>query len=130
MNIGLLKQCYGLLTTTENISLFFYFPDRLLGSYVFPARLTGAIDHDFLEYVLPDLLQGVDLQFRTHFCHARWCSAIFVFWQIGILEQLVSGTINGARWTNCMACFFFYLKPLRFLFLSLSEVYYLYYRGQ
>jgi len=36
--------------------------DRLLGPYFLPPRLTGTVYHDIPRSVLPELLQGVDLQ--------------------------------------------------------------------
>jgi hypothetical protein len=38
--------------------------DRLPGPYFLSPRLTEAVDHDFLRNILPELLQGVDLQTR------------------------------------------------------------------
>jgi hypothetical protein len=40
--------------------------DRLLGPYFFPPRPSEAIYHDFLQNVLPELLQYVHLQNRIH----------------------------------------------------------------
>jgi hypothetical protein len=40
--------------------------DRLLGPYSLPSCLTGAVYHDFRRNELPELLQHVDLQTRTH----------------------------------------------------------------
>jgi hypothetical protein len=40
--------------------------DRLLGPYFLPPHLTGAVYHDFLSNILPELLQDVDLQTRIH----------------------------------------------------------------
>jgi hypothetical protein len=39
---------------------------RLLGSYFLPPCLTGAVYHDFLQNVLPELLQDVDVQSGIH----------------------------------------------------------------
>jgi hypothetical protein len=40
--------------------------DRLLGPYFLPPHLTGALYHNFLRNVLPELLQDVGLQTRIH----------------------------------------------------------------
>lgn len=40
--------------------------DRLLWIYLFPPRLTGAVYHDFVRNVLPQLLEEVNLQIRIH----------------------------------------------------------------
>lgn len=40
--------------------------DRLVGSHFLPPRLTGTLHHEFLRNVLPEVLQGVDLQTRIH----------------------------------------------------------------
>ncbi|GFG35803.1 hypothetical protein Cfor_03968 [Coptotermes formosanus] len=41
--------------------------DALLGPYVLPPRLTGAVYHDLLRYVLPELLQDVALHTGVYF---------------------------------------------------------------
>jgi hypothetical protein len=40
--------------------------NRLLGTYFLPPCLTGAVYHNFLQNVLPELLQDVVLQTRIH----------------------------------------------------------------
>jgi hypothetical protein len=40
--------------------------DRLLGPYFLPPRLTGAVYHDLLRNVRPELLQDVDLLTGIH----------------------------------------------------------------
>ena len=42
------------------------FQKTLLGLYFFPPRLTGAVHHDLIRNILPDLLKGVDLQSEIH----------------------------------------------------------------
>jgi hypothetical protein len=43
--------------------------DRLLGHYFLPLCLTGAVYHDFLSEVFPELLEDVYLQSRINL----WC---------------------------------------------------------
>jgi hypothetical protein len=49
---------------------------------------------------------------------------------LGILEQNVSGTVDGTMCTNSMACSFAWLRSFRFPFLRTPEVYCLCYRSQ
>ena len=55
--------------------------------------------------------------------NAWWCSTMFSSYILGILEQLVSGTVNVRRWTNCMECSFLWFKSLGFLSLWIAKVY-------
>lgn len=55
--------------------------------------------------------------------NAWWCSTTFSSYILGILEQLVSGTVNGRRWTNSIECSFLWFKSLGFLSLWITKVY-------
>ena len=83
MNTGLLKQgfrvtAYWLNKLLKVPTLSFHAgiaEDRLLGFPCLPPRLPGAVYHDFLRNVLPELLKDVDPQTMVH---VWWCSAIFL----------------------------------------------------
>jgi hypothetical protein len=54
----------------------------------------------------------------------------FLSCSLGILEQNVSGTMDGTMCTNSMACSFAWLRSLRYSFLRTPEGYCLCYRSQ
>jgi hypothetical protein len=69
--------------------------DRLLGLYFLSTRLTGDVYHDFLQNVLPELLQDVDLETRIQlwFMHdnaaPHFLLAVWEFLNNVFLEQLI-----------------------------------------
>jgi hypothetical protein len=86
--------------------------DRLLGPYFLPQRLIGAVYHDGLRNVFPDLFEGVDLQTRIY-----WWFIFFLhyrnFWE----------TCFQMGWgTNSMSCPFPWFKSLISLSQGTSEV--------
>jgi hypothetical protein len=44
--------------------------DRLLAPYFLPPRLAGAVYHGFVRNVLPELLEGIDLQTKMYLVYA------------------------------------------------------------
>jgi len=106
--------------------------DRLLGPYFLPPRLTGAVYHDIPRSVLPELLQGVDLQteielmVRVH----RWRCSKFFSCISGSFAHCVSRTLDRTKWNNIMACSFPWFKSLRFSSQETSKVYCLCNRSQ
>ena len=63
---------YGLLKTdeTSELSVLIFHAgtasDRLLGPYFLPPRVTGAVQFDFLQNFLPEMLQDANLQTGIH----------------------------------------------------------------
>ena len=122
---------YGLLMIKKNVkkmtTLSFHTDiarDKLIWSNFLPPCLTGAVYRDFLRHVLPELLQDVALQTSIHlrFMHdgapPRFLLAGWEF-----LNDFFSGTMDRTRWTSSMACFFPWLKCLKFLSLGISKLY-------
>jgi hypothetical protein len=98
--------------------------DRLLGPYFLPPRLTGAVYHDIPRSVLPELLQGVDLQTEIQLMlHTWWRCTNFFSCISGNFAQHVSGTLDRTKWTISMACSFPWFKSLRFSSQETCKVY-------
>ena len=75
-------------------------------TFFYHVRL-GAVYHNFLRNVLPELLQKVDLQTGILLRSIHDGAAPYFLYCIsGILEQPVAGTTDRTRWTNSKACSF------------------------
>jgi hypothetical protein len=68
-------------------------PDRLLGPYFLAPYVNGAVHHDLLRNVLPELLQEVDLQtgifswFMRDGVQPHFLLAVWEFWKNVCPEQ-------------------------------------------
>ena len=140
MYTGLLKHgfrvmsSWGLKKTFKMTTLNFHggiAGDRLLGPYLLPPRLTGVVYHNIPRSVLPELLQGVDLQTEIQLMVRTWWRCTKFFSCIsGSFAQRVSGTLDRTKWTNSMAGSFPCFKSLRFSSQETSKVYCLCSRSQ
>jgi hypothetical protein len=123
MNISLLKRGSRITASKllkknfelSTLSFSSFAGNKLLGPYFLSPRLTGAVCHDFLLHVLPELLQDLDLQTSIHmwFMHdgapPHFILSVRKFW-----NKNISSAMDRTRCTNSMACWFRYLNSLHF----------------
>jgi hypothetical protein len=104
--------------------------DRLVGFYVLPLCLIGAVCRDFLRNVLPQPLQDVDRRTGTYLCFMLGGAPPHFLLFSAILEQRVCGRMDRKRQTSSTARLFPWFKFVSPLSPGASTVYCLCYRIQ
>jgi hypothetical protein len=99
-----LKKMFKMTTLNFHVGIAGH---RLLVPYFLPPRLTGAVYCVIPLSVLPELLQGVDLQTEIELMvHTWWRCTKFFSCASGSFAKRVSGTLDRTKWTKSMACSF------------------------